>query len=199
MKYHAQECVRLSEGAGFVHPPELPPIVHLDDPALDVMTDFNYVKPRTVTPDMPIDYALEIMKNSGVRSLLVVDESDHILGLITSYDIQGERPIDMVNQSRITRSEIHVDMIMTPRDEINALDIATVRRVKVGHIAETLQQLQRRHLLVVETDAEGRHQVCGLFSMSQIQKQLAGHAAKIRTHVHTATIAELAHDQGFGS
>lgn len=198
MKYHGQQCVSLGEGATFVRPPSLPRVIRMDDPALDVMTDFNYVPPLTVRPDVPIDNALDTMKVAGVRLLLVVDAADQILGLITSYDIQGERPIELASETRVARSEIRVAMIMTPRAEIDALPIETVRRVKVGHVVETLRQLERRHLLVVEGSGASQR-VRGLFSMSQIRKQLAGHAASIPFAEHTATLAELAHGHHFGS
>ncbi len=195
MKYHAQQCVSLIEGATFVRPPSLPRVIRLDDAALDVMTDFNQVPPLTVRPDTAIDSALETMKVAGVRLLLVVDAADQILGLITSYDVQGERPIELASETRVARSEIRVTMVMTPRAAIDVLPIGTVRRIKVGHVVETLRHFERQHLLVV--DAEQR--VCGLFSMSQIRKQLAGHAGSIPLSEHTATLAELAHGHHFGS
>ena len=195
MKYHAQSCVSLAEGATFVRPPSIPRVIHLDDAALDVMTDFNQVPPLTVRPDTSIDSALETMKVAGVRLLLVVDTGDQILGLITSYDIQGERPIELASESRMARSEIRVAMVMTRRAAIDALPIDTVRRIKVGHVVETLRHFERQHLLVVDGD----QRVCGLFSMSQIRKQLAGHAAGIPLSEHTATLAELAHGHHFGT
>lgn len=199
MRYNAQQCVKLAEGVTFIRPPSLPKVIRLDDPAIEVMTDFNYVLPRTVRPDMRIDDALETMKAIGVRLLLVVDAADDILGLVTSRDIQGERAIDQVTRNRVPRAEITVGMIMTPRAEIDALSIDTVNRVKVGHIVETLQQQERQHLLVVAIDpASGLHRVCGMFSMTQIRKQLAGHASRIQPHDHTATLAELAHAHHFG-
>lgn len=199
MKYHAQHCIQLAEGATFVRPPSLPKVVRLDDPALEVMTDFNYVPPVTVRAETPIDEALELMKFAGVRSQLVIDADESIVGLITSYDIQGEKPIEIARESRIPRTRITVGMIMTPSTDINVLDLDRVRRLQIGHIVETLQELERQHLLVVEIDvASGHHKVCGLFSMSQIQRQLAGHADQIRPHHHPTTVAELAHARGGG-
>lgn len=199
MKYHPQDCIRLAPGATFVRPPSLPKVVRLDDPALEVMTDFNYVPPVTVRTETPIDEALELMKFAGVRSQLVIESDESIVGLITSYDIQGEKPIELARESRIPRTGISVGMIMTPSTDINVLDLDRVRRLQIGHIVETLQELERQHLLVVEIDAASGHQkVCGLFSMSQIQRQLAGHADQIRPHHHPTTVAELAHARGGG-
>jgi len=55
------------------------------------MTDFTREPPATVTEDRSIDDALEDMVIAGVHALLVV-RGDLVSGIITSYDIQGDRP-----------------------------------------------------------------------------------------------------------
>ena len=50
--------VRLKPATHYLHPPELPDQAYVDSPAIDVMTDFNHVQPRTTLPDVPIDDAL---------------------------------------------------------------------------------------------------------------------------------------------
>src|SRR5487761_1913324 len=59
------------------------------DPAVLAITDFTREHPITVEEDRQIDAALEDMIRFGVRALLVVRER-RIVGLLTSYDIQGE-------------------------------------------------------------------------------------------------------------
>ncbi len=90
----------------YLHPPEPPLVVHLDSPALTVMTYFTYVHPVTVDPEMSIDGALQTMKIAGVRLLFVIDNSQQIIGLITANDIMGERPIKVVEETRVKRSQI---------------------------------------------------------------------------------------------
>jgi CBS-domain-containing membrane protein len=196
MKYTAQNCIPLQTATSFLRPPEPPRIVHLDDPAYDVMTNFNHVHPITVMPAVTIDAALVQMKIRGVRLLLVINENEEITGLITSSDIQGEHPIEIAEQQRISRSEIRVDMIMTPHIRIDVMTIGQIHRLQVGHIVETLRQLDRRHILVVEVDqVTGRQQVCGLFSMSQIKKQLRP-VDEIVQPDHEPTVAGLLHELG---
>jgi CBS domain-containing protein len=110
--------IRLKPGTGFARPPELPRLVHLDSPALEVMTDLRVVHVVTIGPEVSIDEARETMKTRGVRLLLVTGESDHILGLITAKDIQGEKPIKIARESRIPHSAITVEAVMTPRSSI---------------------------------------------------------------------------------
>jgi CBS-domain-containing membrane protein len=170
--------------------------VHLDDPAYDVMTDFNHVHPITVIPAVPIDAALELMKVRGVRLLLVINDSDEITGIVTSSDIQGERPIEIAEQQRISRADIRVDMIMTPQTAIDVLTAEQTHRLQVGHIVETLRQLNRQHILVVGVDeATGRQKVCGLFSTSQIKKQLRP-VDQITLPPQEPTVAGLVHELG---
>ena len=169
--------IELQEAVEFERPPQPPYLVQLDDSALDVMTDFHYVDPVTVAPATPIDEALDKMKRAGVRLLLATDSSQQIVGLITANDIQGEKPIKLSQESRIQRADLTVEMIMTPQSRIEVLNYLSVRNAQVGHILATLHGLGRQHSLVVSVDEETRRQrVCGMFSTSQINKQLHTHA-----------------------
>ena len=185
--------IRLKPGTGFSRPPELPRLVHLDSPALEVMTDFRVVHAVTIGPEVSIDGALETMKTRGVRLLLVTGDNDHILGLITAKDIQGEKPIKIAQESRILHSAITVEAVMTPQTSIEVLNMLSVRNAQVGHIAATLQELARQHALVVEVDPETKAQcVCGIFSTSQISKQLGVNAAEVVSRA--SSLAEISDD-----
>ncbi len=185
--------IRLKPGTSFARPPELPRLVHLDSPALDVMTDFRVVHAVTIGPGVSIDEALETMKTRGVRLLLVIGENDHILGLITAKDIQGEMPIKIAQESRILHSEITVEAVMTPRSSIGVLNMLSVRNAQVGHIVATLQALARQHALVVDVDPKTKGQcVRGIFSTTQISKQLGVNAAEVVTR--DSSLAEIGED-----
>ncbi len=196
--------IRLKPATTYIHPPELPDRAYLTSPAIEVMTDFNHVRPRTTGPETPIDKALENMKRVGVRLLLVEDGERNILGIVSSYDIQGERPIKLVQESRVSRSQIRVSDIMTPQADIEALHMLSVRNAQVGHIVATLRALEQRHLLVVQSatgngepaDEEalpsigsGKQVVRGLFSSAQIGRQLRVDVDEIMTPAHS--LAEM--------
>ncbi len=196
--------IRLKPATTYIHPPELPDRAYLTSPAIEVMTDFNHVRPRTTGPETPIDEALENMKRVGVRLLLVEDGERNILGIVSSYDIQGERPIKLVQESRVSRSQIRVSDIMTPQADIEALHMLSVRNAQVGHIVATLRALEQRHLLVVQSatgngepaDEEalpsigsGKQVVRGLFSSAQIGRQLRVDVDEIMTPAHS--LAEM--------
>lgn len=148
----------------------LPEIVTMEHPATDVMTDLRRVKVVTAEPELGIDDALQKMWHTGVRLLIVTDASDHVLGLITARDIMGEKPVSYISRQRVSRRDILVEHIMTPREDIEALDMGDVERACVGDIVCTLQDAGRQHALVLERG--GDTAVRGIFSLTQIGHQL---------------------------
>jgi hypothetical protein len=143
-----------------------------DHPAIEVMTDFTVVNPVTIEPFFSLELALDRMKTMGVRLLLVTDEHDYINGIITSYDLQGEKPVRYAEATGIGHREINVGMIMTPITDTPAVDLDYVKQSLVRHIINSMKQLDRPHMLVVETTGTNRRHIRGLFSTSQIGRLL---------------------------
>jgi CBS domain-containing protein len=139
-----------------------------DSSALLVMTDLTRASPATIRPQAPLSGANQFMITRAVRLLLVVDEHDAILGVITATDLLGERPMQVATGRGLRRAELTVADVMTPAAQVEVLALADVERSRVGHVLETLRRLGRQHALVV--DAE--NMVRGIFSISQIARQL---------------------------
>lgn len=160
--------------AATFHQPLLPAPrrVTLEDPAYDVMTDFHVIRAITVPASVTVAHASQRMRANRVHLLLVVDERNTILGLITSTDIESERPLVAMHRLRVRRVELVVSDIMTPRDRIEVIDMGDVRRARVGHVVATLNAVGRQHAMVVDRDDVGRPMVRGLFSVSQLNAQL---------------------------
>lgn len=152
--------------------------VKLNDLALNVMTDFLQATPVTVDGEIPIDEALQHMIHAGVRLLFVTGRDSRLIGLITSNDIQGEKPIRYMQavecmDATCSRREVRVEGIMTPVASWEVLDYGTVRRANVAHVVATFKAVGRRHLLVVECSASpGQCIVRGLFSASRLEREL---------------------------
>lgn len=171
--YAVLKHIPLKPGAPCYTPDGLRPLVHVDEPALRVMTDFRHVTPVTIEPHLTITIAFDKMIETGVRLLFVTDRDDHIIGVIHATDIQGERPVRLAQEAGIHHDDISVEMIMTPLEEIEAVDIRTVNDARVGHIVNTLRSLERTHTLVVEVDRQtGQHAIRGMFSTTQVSKLL---------------------------
>ena len=163
----------LKMGAGFVRPSQtLPERVKLDDSALNVMTDLKEVCVVTVRGKTPMDKAHDKMRRYGVRTLLVLDETDKVLGLLTTTDILGEKPMRFLQSHGGTHADILVRDIMTPQRELEVLYVQDVVASKVGHILSTLKASGRQHAMVVENSVSGTQAICGIFSASQIARQL---------------------------
>jgi CBS domain-containing protein len=145
-------------------------------PATSVMTDFRFHATLAVPSSRPIDEALSDMKHAGVRALFVTDGQDQVGGFITSYDIQGERPIRFLQstdclQERCARSGILVSDIMTPVHDLKVLHINDVLNATVGDLADTFKITALTHLLVVEEIQNGGGmRVRGLFSRTVLER-----------------------------
>jgi CBS domain-containing protein len=153
-------------------PAENHPALKGSDSALRVMTDFTSKPAITVPPDCPIDAALADMARLGVRALLVAKVGS-VIGLVTSYDIEGNRPSRFAAQAPLRRREdIRVSDIMTPWKDLPTLDWHTVQTAKILDMLEIFDGVGVMHLLVVENDANGCEVVRGLISRSRIERQL---------------------------
>jgi CBS-domain-containing membrane protein len=170
--YAALRSSRLLPHTGFAQPAHpVPERVGLEDSALSVMTDLERVSAVLIRPDDGIQEANLRMIQGGVRLLLVVDEHRMVAGLITANDIAGEKPLQVITERGGRRQDIVVRDIMTPQDRLEVLDMQDVRYARVGHIVATLKEAGRQHAIVVD-NANGRQRVRGLFSLTQIARQL---------------------------
>ncbi len=146
--------------------------INKDSPALQVMTDLEKVVAVTTGPDVNIDTANQQMMTSGVRLLLVMNKQDQVIGLITANDILGERPMKYLQQTGGKHADILVRHIMTPREQLEALDMKDVANAQVGDIIATLRNVGRQHALVLSIISGEAQSICGIFSSTQIGRQL---------------------------
>jgi CBS-domain-containing membrane protein len=145
------------------------------DPAIHAVTDFSRDNPATVDHERQIDDALADMIRVGVRALLVVQDQ-RVVGLITSYDIQGERPLQFLQHSNYTQhQEIGVAHVMTPWEKLQVLDWDALQHLRAGELMRLVDETGATHMLVIETDMKhGTPIVRGLVSRARLTRQLAG-------------------------
>lgn len=171
--YNVIPSAPMQKGTTFHKPRQaLPERAGLDDPMSAVMTDFKVVTAYTVFPLETIEAAREKMIHRGVRMLLVVDDLNSILGLITSTDLTGEKPMQVVQAQGIRHSDVMVKDIMTPRERLEVLSINDLQMACVGDVVATLKAQGRQHALVVEPTLDQGQILRGMFSVSQINRQL---------------------------
>ena len=188
-EYNALPTIRLKTGSSFVRPVQtLPELVKLGDPAISVMTDLTKVSVVSVRAKTPMDKANAKMIRYGVRLLLVLDDNDQVAGLLTATDILGEKPMRYLQNMGGTHADIMVRDIMTTQRELEALKIGDVKHARVGEIVASLKKSHRQHALVVAEIADGKQSVCGLFSITQIARQLG---AQVQSFELARTFAEI--------
>ena len=168
-EYDALPIRELGAGAGFRRPAQAQSgKVSVESPALDVMTDLRRTTPATIRPQAPLAGANQFMIIRGVRLLLVADDREKVLGVITATDILGERAMRVATARSLRRDELTVADVMIPAEQVEVIALEDAAAARVGHVLETLRRAGRQHVLVV--DAE--RMVCGIFSLSQIARQL---------------------------
>lgn len=187
--FNALPYGHLQNSTGYERPPQrLPERVTSDSPAIDVMTDLTKVSAITMGPCGTLDDAEQRMIASGVRLLFVINQHNKILGIITTTDLQGERPMKYLQEVGGKREEIFVRDIMTSAEKLDVMYMDAVNGARVGDVVETLKHMGRQHALVVDKDADGKEKVRGIFSTKQISKQLG---ITIETTEVAKTFAEL--------
>jgi len=159
-----------------------------DSPALRAMTDLSRVSTVTTRMDLPLEQANSAMIQHGVRLLVVTCEDGRIMGLITSTDILGEKPVLVAQQKGVKRGELVVADVMVPVDALDMLPFEEVRKASVGDVVATLRSAGRAHALVVTEGREGQQLLGGIFSASQIARQLG---LPLHTHELARTFAEI--------
>lgn len=162
----------LNGGVSLCRPTQDQPATTLDSPAIGVMTDLTRVAAAVASPNTTVDEANHYMMRRGVRMLLVLDEQELLTGIVTATDIMGERPVTLARERGVRHSDILVADVMTPANRLDAFDLRAVQAACVGHVVTSLQRSRRHHALVIQQDASSGIEVRGIFSLSQIARQL---------------------------
>jgi len=163
-----------------------------NDPAISVMTDFKETLAVTIETEANLASALQKMKAHGIRLLLVTGEQDQIIGVLTAYDIQSEKPVQYGAENGITVNEIQANMLMTPLEQTPAFDFEFVSQALVRHVIHTMRELERPHTLVIET--KNGQRIRGVFSTSRISKLLG---RPVYQPLHAAhSLADIQHEIG---
>lgn len=145
-----------------------------DDPALSVMTDFRERASIVVAESDTIDAALEHMKHTGVRCAFAIDAKQRVVvGLITAYDISGEKPMRHVQSVGGTHGDILVRDIMQPIAECRVIDVGTIEHSTVAQVARLFEETRLSHIPVMESNAKGERHLRGLLSAARVKRLLS--------------------------
>lgn len=174
-----------------LHRPEcnLPLKVTLEDSALSVMTDLSKTVPVVISPESSLDFANDKMITYGVRMLFVLAAHERLVGIITSVDLMGEKPLRIAKETGLPHHDLIVSDIMTPRETLEAIYLDDVINHTVGDIVATMKSVGRQHALVLEKGEQGEaDRIRGIISTTQLTKQLG---IDIISDHRATTFAEL--------
>ncbi len=147
------------------------PYLKLSDAAVRAMTDFTRDPAFSVAEDERIDAALDEMFRHGVRALFTLRDGQ-VTGLITSYDIQGERPQQLLARSTdLRREDIRVLDVLTPWSELGLITFDAVQSARVSDVMERFDITACTHLVVIQ-GSQGSVEVRGLLSRTRLRRQL---------------------------
>jgi len=162
--------------------------VTLSDKAEDVLTDFNHKRPFSISPTTTFDQINDKMIACGVRMLFVTETDGMLQGLVTYTDLSGEKPVRYIQEHGGTRGEILAQDIMTPLAQIEALQREIIAKACVGDIVNTIKQMGRQHMLVIDTLENGMQVITGMVSASHIESILG---IKLELSSRANTFADL--------
>jgi CBS domain-containing protein len=174
MNHHLLSSFRFPGATRFAQPkPHAAQQVTLASPALSVMTDLELVRAATVRPDETLVMAREHMIHQGVRLLFVVSDMPCVDGLITTTDLDGERPMQGTARRGVRYDDLVVADVMSALATLDAVGMDDLRRATVAKVIATIRHLGRRHMLVVDHGQDGQTPVLrGVISQAQIERQL---------------------------
>jgi CBS-domain-containing membrane protein len=138
------------------------------DPASSVMLDFTHVAEQTIAPKATLDTAIDSIQAAWHHILLVKNENNELLGLITAHSLLSSKPAELMKKNHIAREQMTVQMLMRKIDDIPLLTMEEVDMAKVGNVICTLHNAKRNHALVINSE----NRLCGILAATHISKQL---------------------------
>jgi len=97
-----------------------------------LVSDYMKANPLTVTGRTPVEYAAGLMRRHQVFQLPVIDESGHLVGIVTDRDIRSAAGNDDRLMVNLVVSEIMTTDVITvsPADDLRiALDLLWRQRI----------------------------------------------------------------------
>ena len=140
----------------------------LDSPALDFFTDFESTAPFTIRVSTPAINVEGLMISAHVRLMLVVNDKDEFVGVISADGVTESAIVQKVSEGT-KRAEITVGDMMVGKPNLAALEYQELEYAKISDVINALKNHGRRHYLVVDNETR---KIRGIFSASDISRKL---------------------------
>lgn len=170
--YELIDTLSLSSDDTLLKKRDLPELVHLSDAAFSVLIDFSQTPAITIDEHTTMEEAQHELEFHSTHFMLVTDENHHVIGIVTSEDLLGAKPIQIIQQNRIDRDKVLVNLLMTPLNKVPAFNLESIALARVGNVIKTMHALKSPNAFVVKIKEDGSKILRGCFTTSQISKQL---------------------------
>jgi CBS domain-containing protein len=154
-------------------PGDEPWYVTENDPALLVMIDYRSRHSVTVSESNSVDKAIDHMKHIGVRCAFVTDEKNSsVVGMITSYDILGEKPQQHMHYTACDHDDVLVKDIMQKINDWRVVNIKDIESSTVNDLLKVFNDTGVTHLPVMEKNENNEPRLRGLLSSAKVKRLL---------------------------
>lgn len=161
-----------SSFTGTIRQIQRPPAVNvlsLHSPAMEIFTDFCRQQPLMVEQNTAVDMAREMMRRTHTELFLVIDAQETFRGILSQDDLASEKVMQEMGESRLRRSEVTVERVMTPRNRLRAIDFREFQLANIGDVLARLRDNGQQHMLVAETK---RPSIRGIVSADTIARRM---------------------------
>jgi CBS domain containing-hemolysin-like protein len=169
----------------------LPKIVHMDDSAVDCMLDFHKHQPLSFPSNTPLMEARQTMESQEQNVVLVLDESKHLVGVLSLEQALSRRVVSLIEGARVERKDVLLKSVMMPLADVVAVDMEQLKHAKVGHVVATLQSMHVYYIVVYEAQQNSNKKVIrGIFSTSLLNRYLGQRRITVDP-AQTFTVAQM--------
>ncbi|MGO3421918.1 MAG: CBS domain-containing protein [Pseudoalteromonas distincta] len=144
------------------------PLIDLSSPALKMVNNFTQKTPIRAEHGTTITDALKQVSAQQSDFVLVTDEHQKLIGLVSSADLQSSKITIIAERLNMQRSEVSLRDIMTPVSRLTGVSMQSLSYACIGDALQTMEHQGTMFLLVTTASNE----ICGLISARQIAKTL---------------------------
>ncbi|AIY65320.1 CBS domain-containing protein [Pseudoalteromonas piratica] len=136
--------------------------------ASHIVTDFNHKRPQLIEKDVSVNEALYMMKMGHVRSKIVIDQSENLMGVISSSDLASYKVLHIAQLRNVSRADLTVENLMIKKEDMRAINFSKISNYTIGDVLATLRNMGQQHVLLIDKENTLR----GLISASDIARAL---------------------------
>ena len=144
------------------------PLVDLTSPALQMVNNFTLKDPMRAHYETTIVDALQKTASKKTDFILVVDDNEKLLGIVSSADLQSSKIMILAQRLNVTRAEVNLRHVMTPLNHLMGVSMQSISYACIGDALQTMEHHGVMFLLVTTA----KNEICGLLSAREIAKTL---------------------------